>query len=226
MSEIQAPLNPDVQAETAQVEPTAESAEAQTQAEAFDQEAFRKSMRQEFQQERANTVKQIERLLGEHLGNRAAPEKKSSKLDEVMAKLNGAEGQAIASQSPEIAAILKDYVESSSTQDSKLEELRRDLAARNAFEDYMEDKPAGFREAYTKQQRLLSTKYRERGIPLTNEQLSVALMEWADNWLEKGKTAQPLAPTAPGVKRIVPAQGGARQKADSTPRRNPFGLKV
>lgn len=186
---------------------------------------------QKMQQEQANFMKRIEGLL-KTAQQAPTPQARASKLDSIMSRIKGNEGQVIAASSPELAALLSDFAEevadlkSGSDMTQKVTALEARQQAMEAFEEFMQDKPDGFRKAYIAEQKRVQNKWSERGTDVDSKSLQVHMTEWAENYLEKltaGKAT--AAPRASGTGRVIPAPG-ARSVSSSKPTGNPFGVKV
>ncbi len=213
------PLNPEAEVEVA----VEEAPQTETETPAEENPQFSKLLQRE-QMERANLAKEVKSLkemLSKALSAKT-PEVRESRVDDL---LNNEKFHRLAERDPEAAELFKAQVERTNAQLEKTRELERRQEARERFEDFMADKPPGFREAYTREQRRLMDELAEDGFEADETQLGIALGQWSKRWLTEKKTAAKPAVTAPGGNRILP-QTGARPKSEAARPSNPFGLRV
>ena len=92
---------------------------------------------------------------------------------------------------------------------SEAKSLREQLDSRDAFGEYMADKPAGFREDFTEAEAEMRREAKEAGETVTSRELQLAMKQWAKQWF---KDHDQTAPTGTGraSRSVIPAPEARR----------------
>ncbi len=226
-TETQAPLNPEVEATTpealAQVEET-EEVVAEEVPPAVD---YSKLLQKE-QMARANMEKKFEKKFDELLDaikSGASQQVQANKADTLKSYLESEEGKTLAASTPGLTALIAGVAAEAAEARKKASDTDDRQAARERYEEFMADKPSGFREAYSKEQRRLMDEIAEEGFQADETAVGIAMMQWSKRWM-KSKTAPVPAVTATGVSRVLPAAGVKGKNPPPKPTGNPFGWTV
>ncbi len=228
MSETQAPLNPEVETETAEQVAQVETEEAET-VEEVPQPDYSKLLQKE-QMARANLEKKMDKQLSailEAVKSGASEKAQATNLNKLKGYLDSDEGKTLAASNPGLAETLAALSEEAAEAKRKATEVDERQSRQEEFDLFMQDKPPGFREAFNREQRRMEAKMIENGTPYDNTSFGVYMSEWSDNWMaSKGKTAPATATTATGVGKVTPTAGAKVTNPPPKPTGNPFGWTV
>ncbi len=181
-----------------------------------EEHAFSKPL-QKLQMENANLRKEvgaIKKLLEQGLASKSDATK-VDRLAKVRGILAGAEGEEIEKYVPGLRGLIGDLTDEVEESRKSRTDADKSTQQTRDFEDYMSDKPAGFREAYGAKQDELEAEYESEGIKVDDFQLRIAMKEWAKSYLKTAGTPAPKP--APGGKSVIPSTTGARRTPSGTP---------
>ncbi len=226
MSETQAPLNPEVETETAEQVAQVETEEAET-VEEVPQPDYSKLLQKE-QMARANLEKKMDKQLSailEAVKSGASEKAQATNLNKLKGYLNSDEGRTLAASNPGLADAIATMAEEASEAKRRANEVEERQTRQADFDDFMTDKPSGFREAYVREQRRLMDEVKEDGLDADETALGIAMAQWTKRWM-KSKTAPAAAATATGVGKVTPTAGAKVKNPPPKPTGNPFGWTV
>ncbi len=226
MSETQAPLNPEVETETAEQVAQVETEETET-VEEVPQPDYSKLLQKE-QMARANLEKKMDKQLSailEAVKSGASEKAQATNLNKLKGYLDSDEGKTLAASNPGLADAIATMAEEAAEAKRKATETDERQSARDRFDEFMLDKPAGFREAYSHEQRRLMDEVKEEGFDADETSLGIAMAQWTKRWM-KSKTAPAAATTATGVGKVTPTAGAKVKNPPPKPTGNPFGWTV
>lgn len=172
---------------------------------------------QKLQQENANLRKDIASIKGLLEKGFAAktPEAKQDKLAKVRELLKGEQGEDMERFMPGLRGIMADLADEVAETRQGATESATQRQKADAFEDYMSDKPAGFREAYSEKQAELQAELEAEGEEVDEFAMRIAMKDWAKGYLKTAKT--PAATPAPSGKSVIPVTGARRASNAHTP---------
>ncbi len=153
-TETQAPLNPEVETETA---PEAAAIEEVLQVEEVPQPDYSKLLQKE-QMARANMEKKFEKKFDELLDaikSGGSKQQQANKLDRLKTYMESEEGKSVAVNNPGLLAVVEGVAEEAAEASRRANETDERQARIDAFETWVAEFPPGFRAAYTREQRRL-----------------------------------------------------------------------
>lgn len=211
-------VNPILEAIEEQQPPLAPEVPEEVEAEAEPETppSFSKPL-QKLQMENANLRKEvgaIKKLLEQGLSAKSETTKED-KLAKVREILAGSQGEELERYVPGLRDIVQTLTEEVAESRQSISDSRKARQQSESFEEYMADKPSGFRDAFVEKQAELQAELESEGEKVDEFQLRIAMKEWAKGYLKTAGTPAPKP--APGGKSVIPSTTGARRPSAQTP---------
>ncbi len=169
------------------------------------------------QQKRATLERKLDAIMEKMAAAPATPAQ-ADELEEIEKAVNGEWGAESDKYVPGLSKTLKALVAKAKKSDApsdnaEVADLKRRLEEREAFDDFMADKPAAFRKDYKAEVTRLREELAAEGEEVSDRELRIAMKQFTKQWFKEQD--EPEDPKPATRKPLIPASTGARRKPDT-----------